>query len=380
MHAPGYKIIHQADLDTNSTCLTFVSCHPTRADVVGRASRSRTDGHPDRDEGRQVTEPHVPRARTRDSVGVHRRTSSSRPTTYAGARPRWARPCWPTAGRRSARTRGKVYFTLDNEGFRARLPDGHPSLRGRLLFTPSAPGQDDAAFAKLNDPDRRRGQDQGRARRAHDRARPEPTPTPSRPAPTITRHERGAAGRCAARQHRLRAARSHDRQRLRRAHPRRHTCTLRPGDRAARLHVDRRREPGAPRVAHNSLSQSRASRRSRCTRREERARVRAVDGAVVEARNRGGRSARSARPPSLVDHDLLRDAVGREYPDLRAIDDRERDPGAATRPGFVIVNVPPARSSGASFRARAVRDVADRGGEGAEPQAVGVVHDGTTRP
>ena len=46
-------------------------------------------------------------------------------------------------------------------------------------------------------------------------------------------------------------------------------------------------------------------------------------------------------------------------------------------PGFVIVNVPPARSSGASLRACArVGDVADRGGEGPQPQAVGVVHDG----
>jgi hypothetical protein len=55
---------------------------------------------------------------------------------------------WPTLGK----VRGKVYFTLDNEGFRAGYLKGHPSLRGRLLFTPSSPGQDDAAFAKLNDP------------------------------------------------------------------------------------------------------------------------------------------------------------------------------------------------------------------------------------
>ena len=45
-------------------------------------------------------------------------------------------------------------------------------------------------------------------------------------------------------------------------------------------------------------------------------------------------------------------------------------------PGFVIVNVPPARSSGPSWRARArARDVADRGGERAQAQPVGVVHD-----
>ncbi len=55
---------------------------------------------------------------------------------------------WPTLGA----VRGKVYFTLDNEGFRADYLRGHPSLRGRLLFTPSSPGQDDAAYAKLNDP------------------------------------------------------------------------------------------------------------------------------------------------------------------------------------------------------------------------------------
>jgi hypothetical protein len=41
---------------------------------------------------------------------------------------------------------------LDNESFAAVELAGHPSLRGRILFAPSAPGDGDAAFAKLNDP------------------------------------------------------------------------------------------------------------------------------------------------------------------------------------------------------------------------------------
>src|SRR5690606_29092475 len=53
---------------------------------------------------------------------------------------------WPTIDS----TRGDVIFTLDNErdGYRA----GHPSLEGRVAFTPSTPGQPDAAFLKMNDP------------------------------------------------------------------------------------------------------------------------------------------------------------------------------------------------------------------------------------
>src|SRR5205814_3191646 len=50
------------------------------------------------------------------------------------------------------KVRGRVWFALDNEGFRDAYLVGHPSLKGRLLFAPSSPGEDDAAFAKLNDP------------------------------------------------------------------------------------------------------------------------------------------------------------------------------------------------------------------------------------
>jgi hypothetical protein len=45
-----------------------------------------------------------------------------------------------------------VLFVLDNEALAPIELEGHPSLRGRILFAPSSPGDADAAFAKLNDP------------------------------------------------------------------------------------------------------------------------------------------------------------------------------------------------------------------------------------
>lgn len=46
--------------------------------------------------------------------------------------------------------RQDVMFVLDNK--RNEYADGHPSLEGRVAFTPSSPGQPDAAFIKENDP------------------------------------------------------------------------------------------------------------------------------------------------------------------------------------------------------------------------------------
>ncbi len=56
---------------------------------------------------------------------------------------------WPFLGE----LRGRVLFALDNGG-QERLDylAGHPSLAGRVMFTNSTPGQDDAAFVKVNDP------------------------------------------------------------------------------------------------------------------------------------------------------------------------------------------------------------------------------------
>jgi hypothetical protein len=56
---------------------------------------------------------------------------------------------WPTL----AEARGRFVFALDNENrIRDAYVAGHPSLRGRVLFTSSPPGTPEAAFVKLNDP------------------------------------------------------------------------------------------------------------------------------------------------------------------------------------------------------------------------------------
>jgi hypothetical protein len=151
MNQPGFKIIHQVDIDTNSTCLTFTACL--------RLLKTWSDAHPGhvamqvqiemKDD--KATEPMFQRLEkeitsvfSRDQIVTPDDVRGDAATLGAAV----AAHGWPTLGA----TRGKVYFTLDNEGFRDEYLKGHPSLKGRLIFTPSKPGKDDAAFAKLNDP------------------------------------------------------------------------------------------------------------------------------------------------------------------------------------------------------------------------------------
>jgi len=54
---------------------------------------------------------------------------------------------WPTL----ARARGKVVFLMDQRPVGSVYLDGHPSLRGRVLFTNAEPGEADAAFIERND-------------------------------------------------------------------------------------------------------------------------------------------------------------------------------------------------------------------------------------
>jgi len=56
---------------------------------------------------------------------------------------------WPTL----AQARGKVVFLMDQTDVGPLYLEGHPSLRGRVLFTNATPGQPDAAFIEKNEGD-----------------------------------------------------------------------------------------------------------------------------------------------------------------------------------------------------------------------------------
>ena len=54
---------------------------------------------------------------------------------------------WPTL----TSARGKIIFLMDQKPVGPVYLEGHPSLRGRVLFTNAEPGQPDAAFIERND-------------------------------------------------------------------------------------------------------------------------------------------------------------------------------------------------------------------------------------
>ncbi len=152
MREPGYKVIHQADVDTNSTCLTFVDCL--------KLVKTWSDAHPGhvpigiqiemKDD--TITEPMFRRLEG-EITSVFARDDYFTPDDVRGQSATLGEAVkdhgWPTL----RAVRGKVYFLLDNGGdVRTTYLRGHPSLEGRLIFTPSSPGEPDAAFAKLNDP------------------------------------------------------------------------------------------------------------------------------------------------------------------------------------------------------------------------------------
>jgi len=151
MAAPGFKVLHQAGVDTNSTCLTFVAClgiveqwsdaHPGHVPIAVQIEM-KDDTVTEETFGRLEAE--IAATLTRDDYFTPDDVRGDAPTLGEAVRTKG----WPALGD----IRGKVYFLLDNGGLRDLYLAGHPSLRGRTLFTPSSPGQDDAAFAKLNDP------------------------------------------------------------------------------------------------------------------------------------------------------------------------------------------------------------------------------------
>lgn len=166
LDTPGFKVLHVQDLDFQSNCWTFVDCLET--------VRDWSDAHPGhvpiailveaKDEEVPIALPGfnfvVPLeidAAALDALDAEIRSVFPEeqiitPDEVRGERETLAEAIeldgWPTLGE----SRGRVLFLLDNGGsIKDAYTAGHPSLRGRILFTSSGPGEDEAAFLKLND-------------------------------------------------------------------------------------------------------------------------------------------------------------------------------------------------------------------------------------
>ncbi len=166
MDDSGSKVLHVQDVDWQSTCATLVAClrqvrdwslaNPTHAPLL-ILIEAKDDALPRIGPFDFVTpvpigdaELDVVDAEIRSVFApAHLITPDSVRGARATLREAVEQDGWPTL--RAAR--GKVLFALDNEGEeKAIYLAGHPSLRGRVMFTSSAPPADEAAFVKLNDP------------------------------------------------------------------------------------------------------------------------------------------------------------------------------------------------------------------------------------
>ncbi len=162
MLKPGFKVIHVQDLDQHSTCQPFTAClkivrdwskaHPQHLPIFILVETKQ--GKPLNIPNAATPEPFTPA--TFDALDGEIRSvfSSDEMITPDDMRGNYATPneaalagAWPTL----AKARGKVIFLMDQRAVGPVYLEGHPNLRGRVLFTNAAPGQPDAAFTEMND-------------------------------------------------------------------------------------------------------------------------------------------------------------------------------------------------------------------------------------
>jgi predicted alpha-1,2-mannosidase len=161
MMKPGFKVMHVQDVDYRSRCQPFVACleevrawshaHPRHIPIFILVETKQ--GMP-KETKLTVPEPFTPA--TFDALDAEIRSvfpagemitpddvrgedDSLEEAVLAGQ--------WPSLDS----SRGKVLFLMDQRNVGPVYLEGHPSLRGRVLFTNSDPGSPDAAFLERND-------------------------------------------------------------------------------------------------------------------------------------------------------------------------------------------------------------------------------------
>jgi hypothetical protein len=162
MAKPGFKVMHMQDIDYRSTCQPFIACleqvrkwshaHPKHIPIFILVETKEGKPRPPA----QVTEPEPFTSSTFDALDAEIRSvfpakELITPDDVRGNHETLNEAVlagnWPTL----KSTRGKVLFLMDQRPVGPIYLAGHPSLRGRVLFTNAEPGQPDAAFIERND-------------------------------------------------------------------------------------------------------------------------------------------------------------------------------------------------------------------------------------
>jgi hypothetical protein len=158
---PGFKVMHIQDIDYVSNCQPFVAClqivrswskaHPEHVPIFILVETK--EGMPNTEIPWTATEPYT--AATFDELDAEIRSVFSRDEMITPDQVRGhyrtldkavRKGGWPTL----AQARGKVIFLMDQARVGPTYLEGHPGLRGRVLFTNATPGHPDAAFVEEN--------------------------------------------------------------------------------------------------------------------------------------------------------------------------------------------------------------------------------------
>ena len=161
MLKPGFKVMHVQDVDYRSNCQPFTACleqvrawshaHPRHIPIFILVETKETSP-----KGLDLTVPEPFTSAVFDLLDAEIRSVFPASETITPDDVRGQQPtlnaavlagAWPTL----ESARGKVVFLLDQHVVSLVYLEGHPSLRGRVLFTNSTPGDADAAFLERNE-------------------------------------------------------------------------------------------------------------------------------------------------------------------------------------------------------------------------------------
>lgn len=162
MLKPGFKVLHVQDVDYRSTCMTFTGCltqirdwskaNPSHLPIFVLVE-TKHDAQPSKLSGDR-TEPFTPQVfdlLDQEILSVFSPKDLITPDDVRGSYKTLPEAIqakgWPTL----ADSRGKVVFLMDQRPMESVYVEGHPALKGRILFTNAVPGAPDAAFTEQNE-------------------------------------------------------------------------------------------------------------------------------------------------------------------------------------------------------------------------------------